>query len=331
MADRPHNETPAVTAVMPARNEERTIAAAVESVLTQEYDGPLDLIVAVAPSEDRTLEIVRRMAAHDGRITVVENPAGRTPTGLNAAIAAATGDIIVRCDAHAELPPGYIGRAIETLARTGAVNVGGVQEASGITPVQRAVAAAMSSPFGVGDARFHLGGTPGFVDTVYLGVFRRDALAALGGFDEALIRNQDYELNYRLRIAGGGVYFDPSLRVTYRPRSTLGGLWKQYFEYGRWKREVIRRHPGSTRWRQLVAPAFVIGIGLSAVGAAVGLGWLGFIVPVAYGASALGATALEMARRRDAALLLLPVVFPTMHVAWGIGFLVPGQPATSDR
>lgn len=322
---------PAVTAVMPARDEEASIAAAVESLLDQDYAGPLDIVIAVAPSSDRTLEIVTTMAADTGRITVVGNPAGTTPAGLNVAIVAAAGAIIVRCDAHAEIPAGYVETAVRTIQATGAVNVGGVQDAIGVRPMQRAIAAAMSSPFGVGDAQFHMGGEPGFVDTVYLGVFRRDALETVGGFDETLVRNQDYELNYRLREAGGGVYFDPSLRVTYRPRSSLRGLWRQYFDYGRWKRVVVRRHPGSARWRQFVAPAFAVGLGLSGVAAVTGHGKLAAIVPGTYAVAALAATAVEVAKRKDTATLLLPVVFPTMHLAWGFGFLAPGQPSSNDE
>jgi succinoglycan biosynthesis protein ExoA len=323
-------ELPAVTVVMPARNEEETIAAAIDSLLDQAYEGPLDIVVAVAPSSDRTLDILTGIAATNERVTVVDNPAGVTPAGLNAAIATATGDVIVRCDAHAEIPAGYVTAAVETLKETGAVNVGGVQHAIGISPMQRAIAAAMSNPFGVGDARFHMGGEPGFVDTVYLGVFRRDALDAVGGFDETLARNQDYELNYRLRQAGGGVYFDPSLQVTYRPRSTLRGLWTQYYEYGRWKRVVMRHHPGSARWRQFVAPAFIVGLGLSGLAAVTGHRKLAAIVPGSYAAATITATLVELARNGDRAALLLPAVFPTMHVAWGTGILTPGHPSIAN-
>ena len=324
------DDSPTVTAVMPARNEEHAIAAAIDSTLAQDYDGPLDMVVAVAPSDDRTLKIVTELAARDDRVTVVDNPASITPAGLNAAIAVATGEVIVRCDAHSELPEGYVTGAVGTLQSTGAVNVGGVQHAVGIGPMQRGIAAAMSSPFGVGDARFHIGGEAGFVDTVYLGVFRRSALEAIGGFDETLVRNQDYELNYRLRKEGGGVYFDPSLRVTYRPRSTLRRLWRQYFEYGRWKRVVVRRHPGSTRWRQLVAPVFVVGLGLSGIAAVAGYGRIAAVVPGAYVVAMVAATAVEGAKRKDSATLLLPFVFPTMHLSWGLGFLTPGHPSSSD-
>ena len=321
---------PPVTAILPARDEERSIAAAINSLLDQEYDGHLDVVVAVAPSNDGTLEIAQEIAAASGRVTVIENPSGTTPAGLNAAIAVATGEVIVRCDAHAVIPPGYVAAAVRDLEVTGAVNVGGVQAAEGVGTMQRAIAAAMTSPFGVGDARFHTGGPAGFVDTVYLGVFLRDALDAVGGFDETLIRNQDYELNYRLRAAGGEIYFDPSLKVTYRPRSTLRGLARQYLEYGRWKRVVMRRHPNSTRWRQLVAPAFVIGLGLSAIAGITGYRKIAAVVPGSYLIALGGATSREAVRRTDPAMLLLPLVFPTMHLSWGVGFLTSRQSSTSD-
>lgn len=321
---------PSVTAIMPAKNEEGTIEIAIESLLNQDYAGSLQVVVAVAPSTDRTLEVATKIATANARVSVVDNPGGTTPCGLNAAIAVGSGDVVVRCDAHSELPRSYVSAAVQTLQSTGAVNVGGIQDAVGITPTQRAIAAAMSNPFGVGDARFHTGGSPGFVDTVYLGVFRRDALDAVGGFDETLLRNQDYELNYRLRENGGGVYFDPNLKVTYRPRTSLRNLWRQYFEYGRWKRVVIKRHPGSARWRQFMAPAFIVGLVVSGVALALGFPLAASLVPAAYLLANLVATAYELVKRRDRALLLLPAAFATMHLAWGIGFLLPAQRLRSD-
>jgi glycosyltransferase involved in cell wall biosynthesis len=322
---------PSVTAIMPAKNEEGTIEVAIESLLTQEYLGSLDIVVAIAPSTDLTVEVTARIAANNARLSIVENPRGTTPAGLNAAVAASTGDIIVRCDAHSEMPRGYVSGAVRTLVATGAVNVGGVQEAIGIEPMQRTIAAAMSSPFGVGDARFHMGGSPGFVDTVYLGVFQRDALEAAGGFDETLVRNQDYELNYRLRERGGGIYFDPALKVTYRPRTSLRGLWLQYFDYGRWTRVVIKRHPRSARWRQFAAPAFIVGLVLSGTALAFGFPLAASVVPGAYLVTSVAATLYELVKRRDFALLLLPAAFVTMHVAWGLGFLLSRYGKTRDR
>ncbi len=312
-----------VSCVIPVRNEARAIAAAVESCLRQDHPGPLEVVVADGMSDDGTREAVAGLAAADPRVRLVDNPARVTPGALNAAITASSGEVVVRCDAHAVLPPGYVSTAVRLLDKTGAACVGGVQKAVGITTVQRAIAAAMSTPVGVGDARFHYGGDPGPVDTVYLGVFRRDALAAVGGFDEDLRRNQDYELNHRLRLAHGpdAVWFDPALAVEYRPRASLGALWRQYFDYGVGKRAMLRRHPRSLRWRQLVAPAFVVAMAASAVALALGWTTLGLVVPVAYAAVLVLGTAVEAARRRDVAMLALPAALATMHTAWGLGFL----------
>lgn len=297
--------------------------------MAQDYAGDLEIVVADAMSDDGTRSVVADYA--DRNVRLVDNQARKTPAGLNAAIAATIGDVVVRCDAHSELPPTYVTRAIEVLESTGAANVGGIQKAVGIAPCQRAIAAAMSNPFGVGDARFHMGGRPGPVDTVYLGVFRKADLNAVGGFDESLIRNQDYELNHRLRKNGGVVHFDPALEVVYRPRPSLRALWKQYFDYGRWKRVVVRRHPESLKWRQLVAPLFVVALLASVLALVLGLTTVGIVIPVAYATVSLTATAVEFVRRRDVAMALLPSAFLTMHLAWGVGFLLPVQLGSNDR
>ncbi len=313
---------PAVSVVLPVHNAAATIGAALRSILDQDYRGPLEVVVADGMSEDGTREAVAAVAAADPRVRLVDNPHRATPAGLNAAIAASTGSVVVRCDARAELPPGYVARAVATLERTGADNVGGVQSAEGVGTVQRAVAYAMSSRVGVGDARFHYGGAPGPVDTVYLGTFRRAALERVGLFDETLVRNQDYELNHRIRRTGGIVYFDPELRVRYRPRASLGALWRQYWQYGTWKRRVVRRHPRSLRARQLVAPAFVLGLAVSAVLAVTPLRAWALPVPIAYLALLAGVTTVQAVRRRDPAVALFPVAVATMHLAWGGGFLL---------
>ena len=309
---------PTVSVIVPVRNESRHLRAAVAAILAQDYPLPFDVCLAVGPSNDGTEALAAEIAAADERVRVVDNPRGITPAALNAAISATTGEVVVRVDGHADLSPGYITTAVRSLQRTGAVNVGGVQRAEGTTPFERAVALAMSSPVGVGGARFHLGGEPGPVDTVYLGVFRREALEAVGMFDETLIRNQDYELNIRLREAGGTVWFDPDLWVTYRPRPTVRRLARQYFEYGTWKRRVVRMHPGSLRLRQAVPPVATIGVvGGLVVGA---FWWPALAIPAAYATSIIAAAAVTGdswgARAR------LAVVFPTMHLSWGAGFLV---------
>lgn len=316
-----------MSVVLPVHNGARTIGAALRSILDQRYPGTLEVVVADGMSTDGTREIVQAVAAADTRVRLVDNPQRSTPAGLNAAIRASAGPVVVRCDAHAELPPGYVTRAVAMLGQTGADNVGGVQSAEGIGFVQRAIACAMSSRIGVGDSRFHYGGAPGPVDTVYLGTFRREALERAGLFDETLARNQDYELNHRIRSTGGIVYFDPELRVLYRPRTSLQALWRQYWQYGVWKRRVVRRHPRSLRIRQLAAPVFVVGLAGSAVLALTPVREWALVVPSTYGALLVGATVVQAVRRRDPAVLLFPMAVAIMHLAWGGGFLFGRAPS----
>jgi succinoglycan biosynthesis protein ExoA len=319
--ERPTTEPwPSVAVVMPVRDEVEHLAGAVAAVRTQEYPGRLEICLAVAPSADGTADLAADLAARHEGVAIVTNPAGTTPAGLNAAINATTSEVIVRADGHAALSPGYVRRAVETMRRTGAVNVGGIQRAEGVTPFEQAVATAMTSRFGTGDAKFHYGGEEGPTDTVYLGVFDRRAIEAVGLYDETLARNQDYELNVRLREAGGAVWFDPALWVRYRPRGSLRGLARQYFDYGRWKRAVVRRHPRSLRWRQAAPPALVVGLAGSLVVSIVRP--IALVVPAVYLASTVGASVF--AGRTTAEAARLAVIFPTMHLAWGTGFLTGG-------
>jgi glycosyltransferase involved in cell wall biosynthesis len=324
LADHP----PGVSIVIPVVDAASTIAEAVASGLQQDYPGAVEVVVALGPTTDTTGSVLAELAGRDQRVRIVDNPTGSTPAGLNRAIAASTGTVIVRCDAQSVLPAGYVSRGVDLLEETGADNVGGVQAAEGVTPIQRAIALAQTSRLGVGDARYRTGGSPGPVDTVYLGVFRRSVFQRFGWFDETLHRNQDYELNYRIRAGGGTVYFHPDLAVTYRPRRSLRALWRQYFDYGKWKRVVLWRHLGSLRWRQLVPPTFVMGL-LASLGLAfTPWRWAGAVIPAVYLIGVLTATALALRRSRDPAAALLPSVFPTMHLAWGFGFLVGCRPRT---
>jgi succinoglycan biosynthesis protein ExoA len=308
---------PTVSVVMPIRNEAPHLDRAVAAVLAQEYPRPFEVCLAVGPSSDDTEALAAQLAANHDRVVVVSNFSGVTPAGLNAAIGATSGEVVVRVDGHSQLSPGYIRRAVETMARTGAVNVGGVQSAIGETPFEQAVAAAMTSWLGTGGSRFHVGGAEGPVDTVYLGVFRRQAIEAVGLFDEHLVRNQDYELNIRLRKAGGTVWFDPELSVTYRPRGSLRALAKQYFEYGWWKAEVARMHPASLKARQLAPVVVTVVAGL---GALIGLRRRRFLIgPLAY-ASGVALVAARSSHRGNDPGWRLGGVAVIMHLAWGLGF-----------
>lgn len=306
---------------MAVRNEAAHLDATLDALLRQEYAGSLEVVVADGRSADATPDILRRRSAADPRLRVVDNPDRGVAGGLNLAIAASRGEIVVRCDGHSEPAPDYVRLAVEILSETGAANVGGRQRAEGTTLLQRAIAIAMTSPFGVGNARFRYSTSAGRADTVYLGAFPRTVLEDIGGFDASLLRNQDYELNYRLRRSGRTVWFDPRLRVTYRPRSSLTGLWRQYLDYGRWKRIMLGRNPGSLAMRQMAPPLLLIGLGLAAAGGPAGLPFW-WAPPLAYVAFLAVASVTELVRRRDPAAGLLPAVLPTMHLAWGTGFLL---------
>jgi glycosyltransferase involved in cell wall biosynthesis len=307
-----------ISVILPVLNEEKYLADSVNSILSQEFSGSIEVILAVGPSQDATLQIAQALQVKDSRVVVVDNPTGRTAAGLNRAIAASKYSIIVRVDGHSQLPENYCELAFSLLNETGAVNVGGVMAAEGITLFQRSVARAMRSPLGVGASRFHTGGGAGESDTVYLGCFRKEAILEVGGFDERFTRAQDWELNFRLREKGGLIYFDPRLTVTYRPRSTVKALAKQYFEYGRWRRVVSRRHHGTINYRYLAPPFTVVATTLSLLLGAIASPL--FLIPaLVYSVFILGASLII--GKSAGEVLCLPTILLTMHISWGLGFL----------
>ena len=305
-----------LSVVIPARDAAEVIDGCLSAVLAQEVDLEFDVVVAAGPSLDDTAARIDGWATRDPRVRRVDNPSGTTPAALNRAIAESTGDLVVRVDAQAVVPEGYLQRLLDSAGRTGAGNVGGLQRPVGAGGWSTPIAAAMRSSFGVGPAQFRSGGHEGPTDTVYLGAFRRAALKEVGGYDETLIRNQDYELNWRLRQAGYVIWLDPALVVEYTPRASLRGLWSQYFQYGRWKRVVVFRSPRSLRARQLAAPGLVIGLAASLALLIAG-SWLGLVLPAVYVSAVTGVAA----RTRDASTFRVALGFVTMHLAWGSGFL----------
>ncbi|CAB4534991.1 MAG: glycosyltransferase [Actinobacteria bacterium] len=308
---------PFVSVILPILNEENYLEGSIRSILSQDYLGKFEIVLAVAPSQDKSLELAEQIARNNSQVIVVDNPSGKTAAGLNAALKKSLGTIIVRVDGHAEIPRTYISDAVQTLEKTGAVNVGGIMAAEGITRFEKAVAKAMRSRLGVGASRFHTGGTPGPVDTVYLGVFQREALIAIGGFDERFTRAQDWELNFRLRSNGGVIYFDPRLQVTYRPRPNISALAKQYFQYGTWRRVVARRHKGTINLRYLAPPiALVCFVGSLLLGLIHPL----LLIPAATYLVAIVISATTIASSVGQYLYLL-LIIPTMHFSWGAGFI----------
>ena len=309
---------PLVSVVVPARDAEETILEAIDSVLDQDYPGQVEVIVADGSEGGATASAVRRRPD----VRLVANPGRTAAAGLAAGLRAARGAVVARCDAHTMLPPGYLRRAVETLQRTGAANVGGRLQPAGRTLFERAVGLAMTMKLGAGGARYRLGGPEGPVDTVPLGVFRRAALDAAGGFDAGLARNQDYELNWRLRARGASVWFDPALHVVYRPRGSVLRLAAQYYRWGWWKSVMLRRHPASLRVRQLAAPLLVLGLAASLAAALAGRAALGAALPAAWLLALAAGSAAAGARRREPAAVLAPLALLTMHLSWGAGFLV---------
>ncbi|MDM4763540.1 glycosyltransferase family 2 protein [Galbitalea sp. SE-J8] len=324
----PGAEPVGVSYVMPVLNEVEHIEAAIESLLAQDHPGAFEVILALGPSVDGTDEVVAAMAREEPRIIRVDNDAGSTPGGLNAAIRASRYPFVIRVDAHSVLPPHYARVAVAALERSGAANVGGVMKAEGISPFERAVAHAYRAPEGLGGTPHHVGGAEGPADTAYLGVFRRDALEAVGLFDEDIKRGQDWELNKRLREAGFTVWFTPELEVVYRPRSSLRTLVRQFVATGIWRGELARRFWAANGIRYFIPPlavlATLLGLVLGTVGIATGVPALAatLVVPGLYAAfvivAGVRATAAEGARTG----LWYLVVLPCIHFGWGTGFLL---------
>ena len=310
--------SPDLSVILPVLNEANHLKAAVTAILAQNYQGKFEVILAIGPSSDATHQVATDLAQADSRVIVVDNPTGKTAAGLNIALAKSKAPIIVRVDGHAEIPNNYFSIAVELLRETGAVNVGGLMGAVGKTKFEKSVARAMRSPLGVGAAKFHTGGGAGEVDTVYLGCFLREALVEIGGFDERFIRAQDWELNFRLRERGGKIYFDPRLEVTYRPRPNLAALAKQYFEYGRWRRVVSRKHAGTINYRYLAPPLALLGTIASLISGLVISPFL-FIPAGIYAGFTLVAGMLL--GKGLVEKITMPAVLFTMQMAWGAGFI----------
>ena len=312
------HQLPPVSVILTVANEAAHLESAINAILDSQYKGEIEVAIAVGPSNDGTFEIAENLSTSDDRIKVIKNPSGRTPDGLNAAIGATKHEIIVRVDGHSEISKDYIDKAVKILQETGAVNVGGIMAAEGITPFQRAVARAMRSPIGVGPARFHTGGSAGSTDTVYLGVFKRSALDAIGGYDKRFTRAQDWELNYRLRSNGGLIWFDPSLQVTYRPRKNPRALASQYFQYGRWRSAVLRHHKKAANARYLAPPLNLIAQ-LISVTLGVFVNPIFFLLPMIY-LSAILIASLILGKGWNEKIRL-PIVLIIMHFCWGFGFI----------
>ncbi|MBK9713260.1 MAG: glycosyltransferase family 2 protein [Kouleothrix sp.] len=325
------NGLPLVTVIMPIRNEARYIERSLGSVLSQDYPaGRIEVLVVDGMSDDDTRRMVQRIVeerrrrggAEAARVAVIDNPARTAPAALNIGLQQARGDVIIRVDGHCEIPPEYVRLCIDALDRTGADCAGGALVTLGETQLARAIAAAQSSRFGVGGVAFRTGRAQGeYVDTVAFGAYHREVFERIGGFDEELVRNQDDELNFRLTQSGGKIWLDPAISSVYYSRASLGKLWRQYFEYGFYKVRVIQKRGAVASWRHLAPGAFVLSLLASLLLALLTRQPRWALIVIGPYAIANGAASLATSRNDLRALPLMPLVFGTLHVAYGAGFL----------
>ncbi|MEW6179226.1 MAG: glycosyltransferase family 2 protein [Chloroflexota bacterium] len=318
-----------VSVIIPCYNEENTISLLLDAIYRQTYPRHLlEVVIADGGSIDQTrLKISQFQQSHpDLTVQVIENPQRIIPAAINRAVAAAKGEIIVRLDAHSVPESDYIERSVQNLMDGLGDNVGGLWmiEAGSPSWIGRSIAVAAANPLGVGDARYRYSRRSGLVDTVPFGAFFRSMFEKLGGFDETLLANEDYEFNTRIRQSGGKVYFDPSIRSTYFARPNLKSLARQYWRYGYWKWRMLRRYPYSLRWRQLLPPVFVLmtaALMLLSPFFRAGRLLLASILLLYSFALVFSALPTALKHRKAYFLIGVPLAIATMHFCWGAGFL----------
>jgi len=317
------NSLTSVTVMMPVRNEQHHLAKAVESVLAQNYPGELEIILAIGPSVDETERVAEELAKKHPSIKLIQNPRGLTTVGLNLAMSQAKGDVIVRVDAHSELAENYISRGVAILRETGAVLAGGIMQAMGKTPLQKAVAFGYGSRFGLGGGRYHVGGKAGEAESAYLGIFDAQALRNVSGYDEKIIRGEDWDLAQRLKARGGKVWFDPDLVVNYWPRSNIRALAWQFYSTGVWRGELTRRSPTKASIRYFIPPIALLAlVALSALAIFSSVNQNVLIILVALYLLMLGVAAGTAKLLGVIDRLMVFVALPVMHLSWAVGFWV---------
>jgi glycosyltransferase involved in cell wall biosynthesis len=310
---------PRVTIAMPAYNEEKYIEACISSVKAQDYPADLiEILVADGRSTDRTREILAEMSAVDPRIKMIDNPARLQAAGLGQMVKQAQGDVIVRMDVHCEYAPDYVRKCVETMERTGADNVGGAQRAKAKTVFQRALCAALTSPLGVGGAKYRSADAEGFVDTVFLGAFRRKIFETVGLWDPAAITNEDAELNQRILDSGGQIYLSRDIVVHYFPRDSFKTLAKQYYKYGRGRARTLLKLGSAPTIRPFIPFLMTAGAATMLV-----LPPLWPLAPVAFATYALATGAEAVRVSKSVGTSSIPTVwamFPVLHLSHGVGF-----------
>ncbi len=288
----------------------------------------MEVVIADGGSTDGTPGAIHewQQKHSDLSVAVIQNPARTIPAALNKAILASQGEIIVRLDAHSKPDHDYVERSVNAVVEGRGQNVGGVWD---IQPsrehwIARSIAAAAGHPIGVGDARYRYSGQAGAVDTVPFGAFKRELIDQVGLFDETLLTNEDYEFNTRIRQAGGKIWFDPQIRSVYYARENLNALARQYWRYGYWKVHMLRRYPGTIRWRQALPPLFVLTLLFLTILAPflqlalwTLVGLLGFYAAIL----ALVGVYLAIQKKAPALSFGVPLAIACMHFSWGAGFL----------
>jgi succinoglycan biosynthesis protein ExoA len=319
-----HDRLPFISVVVPVRNEERYVERCIGSLMGQDYPRDrFEILVVDGRSEDATRRLLCMLQARSPGVAlhVLDNPKRTISPALNIGFQAAKGEVIVRMDGHSIPESDYLRACVAALRNSGAASVGGMVKPVGATPFGEAVALATCHPLGAGDAKYRVGAEAGYVDTVPFGAYRRDVLEQVGLFDESLLINEDYELNVRIRAAGEQIYLDPSIRFSYTPRGSPGSLWRQYFRYGWWRLETVRRHPGSLKWRQIVPPAFVTALALGLVLAPMSsLAAAGLLLLLLLYGSALTSAGRRLSRAA-ASVGHVIAAFVILHLAWGSGFI----------
>lgn len=320
-------DPPFVSVVIPTYNEARHISRCLHSILSQDYGGDWEVIVADGMSDDGTRELIATIGAQcPGKLRLIDNPTRNIPSALNCAIRAARGSVIVRIDGHCYVEADHLSRCVQKLNRTDAVCLGPrMLMQPGESLSAQAIASALTTPFGPGTSSFRYSEREQYTDTANFAIYRRAVFDAIGYFDAGLLANEDYDLHYRLRCAGHTILYAPSLRVYYVPRDRYGDLWRQYYRYGYWKSQMLKKFPRSLRLRHTVAPMFVMVVLLCSVGcplhSAARYALLGILA--LYASAAMAFSLLQAARKRKA--LLAPgiaLAFLMLHSAWGIGFWI---------
>jgi glycosyltransferase involved in cell wall biosynthesis len=314
---------PSVTVMMPVRNEQHHLPKAVESVLAQNYPGTLEIILAIGPSVDQTQQVATELAKKHSGIKLIQNPKGLTTVGLNLAIAESSGEVIIRVDAHSELADNYIDRGVQILRETGSVLTGGIMNAKGNSPLQKAVAFGYGSRLGLGGGRYHVGGKAGEAESAYLGIFDAVALKKVSGYDEKIIRGEDWDLAQRLKAQGGKIWFSPELVVNYWPRSNIKALAWQFYSTGVWRGELTRRSPSKASIRYFIPPIALLLMIVLLVSAASGAIGITFpIIPIALYLLMLSLAAGTAKLLGVVDRLMIFIALPVMHLTWASGFWV---------